>query len=198
MSCNRTTQIKAAGKIMAQHADLALNLVFTYRCFSTYLFHTKCKREGTIILLSSYTGLEAQSRSLTDAESRLRLNPSCIKPSSLDYPSQPLVTSARAQKWILTVLSVLCVFMLQSAPHVVHWTKKHKNLAPSARWYNSFTDRERTHRVSPPTQKKKPSTHIWFDTLAKLESITILDLYLEGSHVPPNRNKVKVCGSHEF
>lgn len=68
------------------------------------------KSKGTIIPLPSYTGLDGESRKLTDVESRLRLNPRCIKRSSLDYPSQPLVTSARAQKWILTALSGLCVY----------------------------------------------------------------------------------------
>lgn len=151
------------GKILVQQPwmrtrkDLVLNLLLTYLCLSVYLFHNKGKREGTIIPPSSYTGWEAESRNLTDVESRLRLNPSCIKPSSLDYPSQPLVTSARVQTWILTVLSVLCVLMLQSARRVVHWTKSRLHLPAGLK--RALLTRGNHTRVSPPTEKKNPSTH---------------------------------------
>ena len=52
--------------------DLLLGLLLTYLCFRVWLFHSKGKCKGTIILLSSYTGEQER----TDVESGLRLNPS--------------------------------------------------------------------------------------------------------------------------
>lgn len=65
----------------------------------------------------------------------------------------------QAQKWIL---SVFCVFVLQSARHVVHWTKKNKiiQLHLPADLKVLLTGKEHT-RVRPPTEKTNPTTHIF-------------------------------------
>lgn len=74
-----------------------------------------------------YAGSEAGSRSPTDVESWL--NPACTKPSVLDYLSKPVVTSAIAQKWILSVVCFvcLCVDIMGSLD------KKNPKPTPSAR-----------------------------------------------------------------
>lgn len=76
-----------------------------------------------------YVGSEAGSRSPTDVESWL--NPACIKPSILDYLSKPMVTSAIAQKWILSVVCFVCLCV--SLTSCGSLDKKTQKPTPSAR-----------------------------------------------------------------
>lgn len=84
------------------------NISFAYLCFSIYqLFFQKSELKNRNSSSFMYDGSEAGSRSPTDVESWL--NPACIKPSILDYLSKLMVTSAIAQKWILSVVCFVCL-----------------------------------------------------------------------------------------
>lgn len=108
------------------------------QCLSTVFYKNELKDRNDSSFI--YAGLEAGSRSPTDVESWL--NPACIKPSVLDYLPKPMVTSAIAQKWILSVVCFVCLCV----SHVVHWTKKPKSqLHLPAELKTGFTGRKRTH-----------------------------------------------------
>lgn len=91
-------------------------------------------------------GLEAKCGTLTDVESWLWLNPACIKPSILDYPSQPMVTSATAQKWIVCFV---CVYasVCRSCGSLDKKQKSHLHLPANLKKKNVFTDRKRSKVV---------------------------------------------------
>lgn len=158
---------------MRTSKDWVLNLVLTYLCFSIYLFHNKGKRGGTITLLSSYTGLGAQSRSLTDVESRLRLNPSCLKPSSLDYPSQPLVTSAKHKNGFSVCFVCIYASVCTSCGSLDKKNNNNKNPAPSACWSESFTDRKRTHKSLSSNRDDKSNNTYFSWQISSRASLTL-------------------------